>query len=82
MDAANIRRRKQNRQEYLKYQASPERKRYRSQLNRWARKRGIYGKRWDKGLDVVHAGGKIKGLGSARKNRAAGARAAANKRKK
>ena len=82
MDAANVKRRKQNRAEYLKYQASDKRKKYRSELNQWARDHKVYGKRMSKGKDVIHVNGKIQGLGSAKKNRAAGARAGARKRKK
>lgn len=81
-DPANVKRRKNNRAEYLKYQASGKRRKYRSELNKWARDHKVYGKRMSKGQDVIHVNGKIKGLGSAKKNRAAGARAGARKRKK
>lgn len=36
------------------YQASPERKKYRSELNQEAKERGVYGKRASKGLDISH----------------------------
>jgi len=83
-DAANVKRRKNNRAEYLKYQASDKRKAYRAELNAEARKRGIYGERESKGVDILHNDktGKIKGVGSASKNRAAGARKGAKIRKK
>lgn len=82
MDPANVERRKHNHVEYRKYQASPKRKKYRSELNRWARKHKVYGKRWGKAQDVMHINGKIRGLGSRHANRAAGARAGARKRKR
>ena len=82
MDAANVKRRKNNHVEYRKFQASPKRKKYRADLNAWARKHHVYGKRWARGVDAMHIGGKIKRLGSAHANRAAGARAGAKKRKK
>ena len=37
-----------------KYQASPERKKYRAELNQEAKDRGIYGKRAAKGVDLSH----------------------------
>jgi hypothetical protein len=79
---ANIKRRRHNRAEYLKYQASPKRRKYRAELNAYARKKKIYGKRWSKGVDVMHVGGKISHVGSRKANRAAGARAGARKRRK
>jgi hypothetical protein len=82
MTKANIRRRKHNAAEYRKFQASPKRRAYRAGLNKWARKKGVYGKRKRRGLDALHIGGKIKRLGSARANRAAGARKGARRRKK
>jgi hypothetical protein len=84
MDAANVARRKKNKAEYAKYQASPKRKKYRAELNQDARERGIYGKRMSKGIDIMHGkDGKIKGPGSAKANRADGARKAnAIKKKK
>jgi hypothetical protein len=36
------------------YQSSPERRKYRAELNAEARKRGIYGKRASKSLDLSH----------------------------
>jgi len=81
MDAANVKRRKHNDVEYRKYQDSPKRKKYRASLNRWARKHHVYGKRWARGVDAMHIDGKIKRLGSAHANRAAGARAGARIRK-
>jgi hypothetical protein len=82
MTKANVRRRKRNHVEYRKFQASPKRRKYRASLNKWARKRGVYGKRRRRGLDALHIGGKIKRLGSASANRAAGARKGARRRKK
>ena len=37
-----------------KYQASPERIKYRTELSSEAYKRGIYGKRHEKGIDLSH----------------------------
>jgi hypothetical protein len=83
MDAANVKRRKNNKAEYRKYQSSPKRRAYRAELNREARKRGIYGKRASKGIDLLHnEKGKIVRAGSASKNRAAGARKGARSRKR
>lgn len=73
-DAANVARRKKNHLEYKKYQGSKKRIKYRAELNAYARKHNIYGKRASKGQDVLHKDGKIVGVGSASKNRAAGAR--------
>lgn len=36
------------------YQSSPERKKYRAELNKEARERGIYGKRHASGKDLSH----------------------------
>ena len=36
------------------YQSSPERRKYRAELNAEARERGIYGKRASKSLDLSH----------------------------
>jgi hypothetical protein len=36
------------------YQSSPERRRYRAELNAEARERGIYGKRSEKSMDLSH----------------------------
>lgn len=66
--------------EYKRDQSSAKRKKYRASLNKEARKRGVYGKRKAMGKDLVHEGGKIKGLGSARKNRQDGARKASRAR--
>lgn len=74
MDPANVKRRKKNHLEYKKFQDSPKRKKYRAELNAWARKHNVYGKREARGVDAVHSKGKIVGLGSASKNRAAGAK--------
>ena len=52
------------------YNSSPARRKYRAELNREARKRKIYGKRYKKGLDLSHdKNGKMK-LESRKKNRA------------
>lgn len=82
MTKANIRRRKHNAAEYRKFQSSAKRRKYRASLNKWARKRGVYGKRKRRGLDALHIKGKITRLGSAHANRAAGARKGARKRRK
>ena len=74
MTPANIKRRKHNNVEYRKYQASAKRRKYRSTLNKTARKMGVYGKRDAMGKDLGHHGGKITGLESRHTNRAAGAR--------
>lgn len=74
MDPANVKRRKKNHLEYKKFQDSPQRKKYRAELNAYARKHNIYGKREEKGQDVLHKDGKIVGVGNASKNRAAGAK--------
>lgn len=68
--------------EYRRDQSSPERRKYRSELNSKAKEMGVYGKRKEMGKDLVHEGGKIKGLGSARKNRQDGARKAGRARKR
>lgn len=73
MDAANVKRRKKNHIEYKKYQGSAKRKKYRAELNAYARKHNLYGKREAAGKDVLHKDGKIVGVGNASKNRAAGA---------
>jgi hypothetical protein len=80
----NIARRKTNRKEYLKYQHSKKRIRYRAQLNKMARDMGVYGKRWKAGKDLAHSKNKktILGLRSAHANRAAGARDATRARKR
>lgn len=67
-------------EEYAKYQSSPERRKYRAELNKEARDRGIYGKRKKMGKDLVHKNGKIAGLGSASANKADGARKATRAR--
>ena len=36
------------------YQSSPERKKYRAELNKKAREDGTYGKRYSKGVDISH----------------------------
>ena len=36
------------------YQSSPKRKKYRAELNREAKKRNLYGKRWSMGKDLSH----------------------------
>jgi hypothetical protein len=66
--------------EYKENQSSPARRKYRAELNKEARKRGIYGKRKAMGKDLVHKGGKIVGLGSASANKADGARKATRAR--
>lgn len=68
--------------EYRKYQSSAKRRKYRAELNKRARKMKVYGKRKAMGKDLVHKGGRIVGLGSRKKNRAAGGRLAARIRKR
>lgn len=53
-----------------KYQASPERKKYRVELNREARKKKVYGKRWKMGKDLSHKKDGTMFLESRKKNRA------------
>lgn len=50
------------------YQKSPERVKYRTELNRYNRKKGTYGN--GDGLDASHKGGVISGFEKASKNRA------------
>ena len=52
------------------YQASPERKKYRSELNQEAKERGVYGKRASKGLDISHKKNGSLVLEKAKTNRA------------
>lgn len=52
------------------YNSSPERKKYRAALNREAKKRGIYGKRYSRGKDLSHAKDGSMKLESRKKNRA------------
>lgn len=52
------------------YQSSPERRKYRSELNKEARKRGIYGKRHKNGVDLSHKKDGSMTLESRSKNRA------------
>ncbi len=53
-----------------KYQSTPERRKYRSKLNKEARERGLYGKRYSTGKDLSHGkDGSLK-LESRRRNRA------------
>ena len=53
-----------------KYQSSPKRKKYRAELNRKARKDGVYGKRWKMGKDLSHKKDGTMFLESRRSNRA------------
>jgi len=53
--------------EYRLFQSSKKRKRYRAQLNRYNRKKGVYGN--GDGKDASHKGGKIVGYEKASKNR-------------
>lgn len=52
------------------YQASPERKKYRAELNGEAKKRGVYGKRHAAGKDLSHKKDGTMVLEKASKNRA------------
>lgn len=56
------------RKEYLKFQASKKRKKYRAELNKYNRDAGTYGN--SDGKDASHKNGKIVGFESAAKNRA------------
>lgn len=49
------------------YQSSPERRKYRAELNRYNREKGTYGN--GDGKDASHKNGKIAGFESASKNR-------------
>tara|TARA_R100000152_G_C6762659_1_gene186956 strand:- start:1246 stop:1581 length:336 start_codon:yes stop_codon:yes gene_type:complete len=62
--------------EYRRDQSSPARRKYRSDLNKFARSRGFYGNT-PKNKDIVHKDGRIAGLGDRRANRADGASKAA-----
>lgn len=53
--------------EYKKFQSSPKMRKYRSQLNKYNRKKGTYGNK--DGKDASHKGGKISGFESQSKNR-------------
>tara|TARA_Y100000593_G_scaffold68388_1_gene125684 strand:- start:1831 stop:3000 length:1170 start_codon:yes stop_codon:yes gene_type:complete len=53
--------------EYAKFQSSPERIKYRSELNKYNRERGTYGN--GDGKDASHKGGKIVGFEDQSKNR-------------
>lgn len=52
------------------YQATPERKKYRAELNGEAKKRGVYGKRHAAGKDLSHKKDGTMVLEKASKNRA------------
>ena len=54
-------------QEYKKFQSSSKMKKYRSELNRYNRKKGTYGN--GDGLDASHRNGKIVGFEDQSKNR-------------
>lgn len=54
----------------MAYQSSPKRKKYRAALNRAAKKKGIYGKRYKKGVDLSHGKDGSLRLESRSKNRA------------
>lgn len=53
--------------EYEKFQSSPKMRKYRSELNKYNRKRGTYGN--GDGKDASHKNGKISGFEDASKNR-------------
>lgn len=53
--------------EYEKFQSSPKMRKYRSELNRYNRKRGTYGN--GDGKDASHKNGKIAGFEAQSKNR-------------
>lgn len=53
--------------EYKKFQSSPKMRKYRSDLNKYNRKKGTYGN--GDGKDASHKGGKISGFESQSKNR-------------
>lgn len=65
------------------YQSSPARRRYRSELNKEARKRGVYGKRYSAGKDLSHGSDGSLKLESRKRNRARnGSNGKTTKRKK
>lgn len=53
--------------EYKKFQSSPERKKYRAELNKYNREKGTYGN--GDGKDASHKGGKIVGFEASSKNK-------------
>ena len=53
--------------EYAKFQASPQKKKYRAELNKYNRSKGTYGN--GDGKDASHKGGKISGYEAEGKNR-------------
>ena len=53
--------------EYAKFQSSPQRKKYRAELNKYNRNKGTYGN--NDGKDASHKGGKISGYETESKNR-------------
>ena len=55
------------RREYRLFQSSPKRRRYRAQLNKYNRDKGVYGN--GDGKDASHKGGKIVGYESEAVNR-------------
>ena len=67
--------------EYRRDQSSAKRRKYRAELQREARRRGIRGNT-PEGKDLVHKNGKITGLGDRSANRADGARKATMAREK
>ena len=63
-----IKKKRNYKKEYKKYQSSPKRKKYRAKLNAYNRKKGTYGN--GDGLDASHKKGKIVGFESQSRNRA------------
>ena len=62
-----MRKKRNYKKEYKKYQSSPKRKKYRAKLNAYNRKKGTYGN-GDR-LDASHRGGRIVGFESQSRNR-------------
>ena len=62
-----MRKKRNYKKEYKKYQSSPKRKKYRAKLNAYNRKKGTYGN--GDGLDASHKGGRIVGFESQSINR-------------
>ena len=62
-----MRKKRNYKKEYKKYQSSPKRKKYRAKLIAYNRKKGTYGN--GDGLDASHRGGRIVGFESQSRNR-------------
>ncbi len=62
-----VRKKRNYKKEYKKFQSSKKRRTYRSKLNKYNRKKGTYGN--GDGKDASHKKGKIRGFEKASKNR-------------